>query len=140
MTRKLIHDYLDRHAIAVLASASAAGAPQAALMGIAVVDDLSLVFDTVTTTRKYANLKSNPRVALVVGCEDEITLQYEGEAEELAGDALTAAKAVYFARWPDGRARESWPNIAYFKVMPRWIRHSDFSQPPPRILELDLRP
>src|SRR5262245_34090485 len=58
MTRKLIHDYLDRHAIAVLASASAAGAPQAALMGIAVVDDLSLVFDTVTTTRKYANLKS----------------------------------------------------------------------------------
>jgi len=138
--RRLILDYLDRHPLAVLASASGAGSPQAALMGIAVAVDLSLVFDTVTTTRKYANLKSNPRVALVIGCEDEVTLQYEGEAEELAGEALAAGKAIYFARWPDGRERESWPDITYFRVTPRWIRHSDFSRPPPRITVLDCAP
>jgi hypothetical protein len=58
------------------------------------------------------------------------------EATELEGKAVAAAKEIYFRRWPDGRTRESWPNITYFKLRPRWIRHSDFSRPPPRIVEL----
>jgi len=137
--RELIHDYLERHELAVLATASPSGSPEAALMGIAAGADLALIFDTLTTTRKYARLKANPRVALVIGLESETTLQLEGEAEELAGEALAEAKEIYFRKWPDGRAREAWPNITYFKVRPRWFRHSDFSQPPPRIVELDAR-
>jgi general stress protein 26 len=135
--RELIHDYLERHDLAVLATASPSGSPEAALMGIAANEDLDLIFDTLTTTRKYARLKANPRVALVIGLESETTLQLEGEAEELDGEALAAAKEIYFRKWPDGREREAWPNITYFKVRPRWIRHSDFSRPPPRIVELD---
>jgi general stress protein 26 len=135
--RELIHDYLERHDLTVLATASPSGSPEAALMGIAANEDLDLIFDTLTTTRKYARLKANPRVALVIGLESETTLQLEGEAEELEGEALAAAKEIYFRKWPDGREREAWPNITYFKIRPRWIRHSDFSQPPPRIVELD---
>lgn len=139
--RELIHDYLERHDLAVLATASPSGSPAAALIGIALMGNengqgMAVVFDTLTTTRKYARLKANPRVALVIGLVDETTLQLDGEAEELAGEALAEAKKVYFRKWPDGREREAWPNITYFKVRPWWIRHSDFGHQPPRIIEL----
>jgi general stress protein 26 len=134
--RELIQDFLERHDLAVLATASPSGSPEAALMGIAADGDLSVIFDTLTTTRKYGRLKANPRVALVVGLGSETTLQIEGEAEELSGEGLALGKTIYFRQWPDGREREAWPTITYFRVKPRWIRHSDFSAPPPRILEL----
>ena len=141
--RELIHDYLERHDLAVLATASPSGSPAAALIGIAVAgksngQGMAVIFDTLTTTRKYARLKANPRVALVIGLGDETTLQLDGEAEELSGEALAEAKEVYFGKWPDGREREAWPNITYFKVRPCWIRHSDFGHQPPRILELGV--
>ena len=146
--RELIHDYLERHDLAVIATASPSGSPAAALIGIALAgraQDIHVIFDTLTTTRKYARLKANPRVALVIGLGEETTLQLDGEAEELAGEALAEAKAAYFRKWPDGRereawpnrrTRESWPNITYFKLRPRWIRHSDFGRQPPKIVEL----
>jgi general stress protein 26 len=133
--RRLIRDYLESHDLAVLATTTPSGAPQAALIGVAVTAGLHLIFDTVATTRKFANLRANPRVALAFGAADT-TLQYEGEAVALEGEALARAKAVYFERWPDGRERQTWPGIAYVEVSPRWIRHSDFSRPPPRITEL----
>jgi uncharacterized protein YhbP (UPF0306 family) len=139
--RELIHDYLERHELAVLATASPSGSPAAALIGIALMGrtpDIAVIFDTLTTTRKYARLKANPRVALVIGLGEETTLQLDGEAEELSGEALAEAKEIYFSKWPDGREREAWPNITYFKIRPRWIRHSDFSRPPPRIIELGI--
>src|SRR5262249_8111144 len=125
--RELIHDYLERHDLAVLATASPSGSPAAALIGIALmgqVPDIAVIFDTLTTTPKYARLKANPRVALVIGLGEETTLQLDGEAQELAGGGLAEAKAAYFRKWPDGRERERWPNITYFKIRPRWIRHS----------------
>ena len=137
--RELIHDYLERHELAVIATASPSGSPAAALIGIALAgqaQDIHVIFDTLTTTRKYARLKANPRVALVIGLGEETTLQLDGEAEELAGEALAEAKAAYFRKWPDGREREAWPNITYFKVRPSWIRHSDFGRQPPKIVEL----
>ncbi|HEX4573196.1 MAG TPA: pyridoxamine 5'-phosphate oxidase family protein, partial [Dongiaceae bacterium] len=63
--RELIHDYLERHELAVLATASPSGSPAAALIGIALMgqaQDIHVIFDTLTTTRKYARLKANPRV------------------------------------------------------------------------------
>ena len=60
--RELIHDYLERHDLAVLATASPSGSPAAALIGIAVAgksngQGMAVIFDTLTTTRKYARLK-----------------------------------------------------------------------------------
>ena len=52
---------------AVEATAGGTGASQAAIVGIAVTDRLELVFDTLASSRKAANLRSNPRIALVVG-------------------------------------------------------------------------
>jgi len=48
----------------VLTAATADGKPQAALMGFAVTRELEIVFDTVRSSRKYANLKDNPQGGL----------------------------------------------------------------------------
>ena len=108
------------------------------MIGIAVTDALDIIFDTLTTSRKYANLRTDPRVALVIGWDAEQTVQCEGVVEPLSGDELDAGKQDYFAVWPDGRERERWPDIAYIRVRPRWLRYSDFGQTPPKIDELRL--
>jgi hypothetical protein len=101
------------------------------LVGIAVTKDLKLIFDTVTTSRKYRNLLQNPSIAFVIGWEGEQTIQYEGMAKVPAADELKELLPVYLEKFPDGKDRkERWKDIAYFYVEPKWIRYSDFSEPP----------
>jgi len=127
--------FIRSHHLAVLSSVNGEGTPQSALVGIAVTPELEIVFDTVRTSRKYANLIANPAAAFVVGCTAEQTLQYEGSAYELAGEELVRYQAIYFAAWPDGLERQNWPGICYFVLKPRWIRFSDYSATPPLIEE-----
>jgi general stress protein 26 len=122
---------------AVEASVNARGAPQAAVIGVAVTDRWELLFDTVTQSRKHQNLVQNPRVAVVIGWEHECTVQYEGIAEIPTDAELPGVQAAYFDRFPDGPTRQSWPGIVYWRVKPTWIRYSDFNANPPIIQEWD---
>ena len=137
MTPSDFHAFLRQHRLAVLSTVRD-GAPQAALVGIAVTDTLEIVFDTVTGSRKYANILADPRVALVAGWDYGKTLQVEGTADVLADEDLAAFKEVYFAVWPDGRERQRWPDIAYIRVRPHWLRYADYGRSPPQIEELTL--
>ena len=112
--------------LAVVSSIGPGGEPQSALVGIALSPELEIVFDTVKSSRKYPNLKRDPRIAIVIGWEGERTMQYEGIATEPEGEELARAKQIYFAVWPEGVERQAWPGIAYFLVRPRWLRYSDF--------------
>jgi general stress protein 26 len=127
--------FLRHHRLCVEASASPDGGPAAAVVGFAVSDDLEIVFDTIGTTRKMQNLRHDPRVALVIGWDEEQTVQIEGLADEPKGAELERLKKVYFAAWPDGVERESWKDITYVRVRPTWARYSDF-RPGGRIIEL----
>lgn len=127
--------------LAVQASVAPNEAAQAALIGFGVTDSLELVFDTLDTTRKAANLRRAPRLAFVIGGwadGDERTVQYEGIADEPRGNELARVKAAYFAAWPDGPTRQSWPGIIYVRVKPIWIRYSDYTSNPPEIVEFTL--
>ena len=123
---QFVREFIAARKYGVISSVGPRGEPQSALVGIAVSNELEIVFDTVKTARKYPNLKADPRIAIVTGWEGEQTLQYEGVAIEPEGRDLVYAKQIYFARWPDGVEREKWPAIAYFLVRPAWIRYSDF--------------
>jgi general stress protein 26 len=136
MNRAQLVAFLRKHRLGVEASVAASGEPQAAVVGIAVSDDLELVFDTLGDTRKATNLRRDPRIALVIGWDQEQTVQLEGLADEPAGDALARLQAVYFAAFPDGPSRLSWPGITYFRVRPTWVRYSDFRGAEPVIVEL----
>ena len=135
MTKQEIYNFIRRHKLGVLATVSSSQVPEAAVVGIAVTNDLELVFDTLGETRKCRNLRLNPRIAFVIGWDDEITLQYEGEAKEPRGSELERYKQVYFEKWPDGVERERWPGITYFRVRPTWMRYSDFNKNPPQVIE-----
>jgi pyridoxine/pyridoxamine 5'-phosphate oxidase len=125
---------LRRFRMGVVSTVSATVQPQAAIVGVAVGDELELVFDTLSTTRKYENLVREPRVAVVMG-EGELTVQIEGRADVPSGAELARVKAIYFATWPDGRDRAAWPNISWVRIRPTWIRVSDFAATPPSIRE-----
>jgi general stress protein 26 len=138
MDQKNLYHFIRQHKLAVLATVSPEGAPQSAVVGFAVTPALELVFDTLRTTRKYRNLIRDPRASLVIGWDHEITLQYEGDAEELRGSELERCQKVYFDVWPDGPERLKWPNITYFKVTPRWVRYSDFNADSYQVIEFEL--
>jgi pyridoxamine 5'-phosphate oxidase-like protein len=138
VTRVDVLDFMRSHSLAVQASVSPLGAPQAAVVGFIVTDDFEIVFDTVDTTRKVVNLRRNARCALVIGGlvnGDERTVQYEGITDEPAGIELERLKELYFDRFPDGRDRQHWPGLTYIRVRPQWLRFSDFNQSPPTIVE-----
>lgn len=139
MSLERLVTFLREQPWAVAASVAADGGPQAAVIGVVVSDDGELFFDTRATSRKFTNLTRDPRIALVLGWDDARTVQYEGRADRPAGEPLARLKARYFDRFPDGRDREGWPDIAYFRVLPTWIRYSDFSTDPPTIVEFGVR-
>jgi general stress protein 26 len=130
-----VYGFMNKERLAVLTTVTGDGQPEAALMGFAVTPELEMVFDTVKSSRKYPNLKKNPRVAWVVGCTTEVTVQYEGIAEELEGEQMAKYKKTYFAAFLDGPARESWPGIVYFVVRPTWVRYCDYNPASRRIEE-----
>ena len=99
------------------------------------------MFDTVASTRKLANLRTNPRIALVIGGwsdGDPRTLQYDGVADFPSGAELERVRAAYFAAFPDGPTRLAWPGITYVRVTPTWLRLSDYTVTPPSFLEITL--
>lgn len=144
ITRHELVRFLRQVPLLTVASISPEGAPQAALLGVAVGDDLEIVFDTLDTTRKFRNLRRDPRIALVFGKaggytfgkHDERTLQYEGIVEIPAGEDLKRAQALYFGTFPEGRDHLAWPHITYVRARPTWIRYSDYNVNPPAIGEL----
>ena len=123
---------------AVQASVTANGVPQAAIIGVVVTDRFEVFFDTLAGSRKAVNLRHNPAAALVIGpatAGSERTVQLEGMADEPSGAELERLLELYFARFPDGRDRQRWPGISYWRVSPTWLRYSDFSIDPPETIE-----
>jgi hypothetical protein len=96
---------------------------------------LEIVFDTLDRTRKIQNLRRDPRIALVVGWEEEKTAQIEGIADEPTGAELDRLTQVYFDAYPDGVGRQAWSGITYVRVRPTWVRFCDFLTPDPIVVE-----
>jgi general stress protein 26 len=140
MRRDELLEFMRSHRYAVQASVSAEGRPQAAVVGIAVSDALEIVFDTVDSSRKAANLRANASIAFVIGGThdgDERTLQLEGPVDVPTGADRDRIRELYFSRFPDGRDRLAWPGLIHVRVKPSWMRYSDFNRNPPQIVELD---
>jgi general stress protein 26 len=130
MTQEFLYNFIKHHKLAVVSTLSKESKPEAALVGFAISENLEIVFDTVKTSRKYKNLLRNPAVAVVIGWDNETTVQYEGVAEELTGPEADHYKEIYFEVYPDGRERaKTWPHIVHFKITPKWIRYSNFNDP-----------
>ena len=101
------------------------GQPFTSLMAFAATEDLRhLVVLTEQTTRKYANLRSNPRVALLIDdrenkgsdTEDSVVVTAIGEAQELDRDAGAPLLGLFLARHPYLAAFADSPSCAIVRV------------------------
>lgn len=113
--------------LAVVATVAGQGRPEAALVGVAATARGEIIFDTSRGSRKFRNLTSRQAIALVIGWEDERTLQIEGVADLPEGEDLARCQEAYFAAFPDGRKRADDPSLAYVRVRPSWYRYSDYN-------------
>ena len=67
MTGDELLQFMRSEKYAVQTSVTPGGAPQAAVVGIAVSDQFEIVFDTLASSRKARNLRANAAIALVIG-------------------------------------------------------------------------
>lgn len=133
--KKTILDFIKKQKIAVISTVGD-NKPESAVLEFGETDKLELVFDTFITSRKYKNLQINQHVSFVIGWDEDITVQYEGIAEELIGKKGTKFKQAYWEKNPQAKRWESNKNIAYFRVTPKWIRYSDLNKDPWDIFEI----
>lgn len=126
MDRDELVRFIRERGLAVVATTGPEGSPQAALVGVAATDQAEIIFDTVDSSRKFANIERNPQVAVVIGWDDEVTVQCEGSADVLSGPELERCQRFYFQQYPEGRDRTTWPGIAYLRIRPQWVRYCDF--------------
>jgi pyridoxine/pyridoxamine 5'-phosphate oxidase len=125
--------YMRSHKLAVVSTLGAEGHPQSALVGVGIADDFGVIFDTVSTSRKHANLLRDPRAAVTFSGPAEQTLQFEGTATSVSKTDPRDARhrEDYYRAWPDGRDRAvSWPSLVYWRIAPRWLRFSDYDRGP----------
>lgn len=133
--RHMILEFLRQHTLAVIATCGRDGRPEAAAIDFSVRDDLEIVFDTFEHTRKFANLLVQSRVALVIGWDDNITVQYEGEATRVPAGDLERYQEAHVTSVPAEREFVE-KGAVVFRVEPRWIRYSDYTRNPPEVIEL----
>jgi hypothetical protein len=131
-------ELLKSRRVAVQATTGPDGRPQAAIVAYVMGEGFELLFDALGSSRKVRNLRANPAVALVIGGfapGDKRTVQYEGLADEPAGDERRRIERVHFGRTPGDAGPASWPDLVYVRVRPTWIRLGDFDATPPTIVE-----
>lgn len=127
LTRRQVYDFLNRSNLAVISTVAETNLPEAALINYGVTRDLELVFETLQTSRKCANIARNPHVALVMGFSGEcISCQYEGVVDKPDARDLRSLLPIYFKARPEGLGHRDWPGLIYLRVRPRWIRISSY--------------
>lgn len=130
MTTAFLYSFIKKYSLTVASTVGPANAPQSAVIGFIVTEDLKLFFDTRRTSRKFANLLTNPNMAFVFGWDAAQTVQYEGRARTPGLKELGDLLPAYFKAFPEGKERSTqWKDICYLVVDPVWIRFSDFVEP-----------
>lgn len=141
-TKERIFEYLNGHHTAVVATLSSqfSNQPMAATIVPKFRADFTCLFSTSVLSRKYANLTTNPKVALVAGFEhdDPYTLQYEGLArgiEKGQPEYLSLLQELEEYR-PELGKYIHLPQNAFVEIKPVWVLFSKTDVIPAETTEL----
>lgn len=135
--QQIILNFIKKQKLAVISTVGN-NKPESAVLEFGETDELELIFDTFVTSRKYKNLQINKNISFVIGWDENITVQYEGLAEKIKGEAGEKYKEAYWAKNPEAQRWASNKDITYFKVTPKWIRYSDLNKNPWDVFEITL--
>lgn len=125
--QQILLTFFEDHPTAVLATSDVQGNPAAAVVLFAEQDDLGLIFGT-HPTRKYNNIKANPKVALAMSRGMQ-AVQYHGFAEELMADDLVSARELFAKKHP-AMDQQMVEGSIYFRITPTWIRYMNMQSTP----------
>jgi general stress protein 26 len=128
-------EFLRSKLVAVLSTVAPDGQPESATIYFNVGENYSIYFMTKNFSEKYKNLESNPKVALVVGTENEpVTAQIQGIAEKITDPKEIDLRlkelmqrflrndyvAPLFQMSPPDKNK-----VVVYKITPFWIRWLD---------------
>lgn len=65
------------------------------MINFALTNNFEIIFNTFSTYRKYKNISQNNNVSLVIGWDEDSTVQYEGKAQEINGKELVEYKKIF---------------------------------------------
>ena len=119
-------DYVRANGDAVVSTLGPDGEPQAAYLSITATDAGELVFDAKADSRKVANLRRDPRVAVVVGGADGTTLQVQGIADFPAGADLARCAGAYETAFPQFADSLRSADVVVIRVVVEWSRYGDY--------------
>jgi nitroimidazol reductase NimA-like FMN-containing flavoprotein (pyridoxamine 5'-phosphate oxidase superfamily) len=122
--RKDLEELFTTQPLAVLSTQNE-GQPYASLVAFATSEDLKeLFFATTRATRKYANLSSDSRVAMLVDSRSNEVSDFRwamavtamGKAEEVEGQEKEKVLKIYLAKHPHLDCFVSSPSCALLKI------------------------
>ncbi len=127
-------EFLRSNSVAVISTVSSDGQPESATIYFVVDGKFTFYFMTKNFSRKYTNLETNPKVALVIGTENEpVTAQIQGTAQRIT-DPKEFDKTMDLLRQnflkndyvaPLFQLRPERNDIVAYKVIPLWMRWLD---------------
>ena len=143
--RRDLEELFTNQTLAVLSTQNE-GQPYASLVAFAASKDLkALFFATTRATRKYANLSSNPRVAMLVDSRSNEVSDFRwamavtatGKAEEVEGQEREKALKTYLAKHPHLDDFVSSPSCALLRMrVERYYVASRFQN----VIEVHVKP
>ena len=145
ISKKDVYLFLKQNKSALISTINLENAPEGATIYYGVDKNFNFYFITSDKTRKYANLKRNPKAALTISDDYRLTtVQLEGVVEEvhsvkinsnsikLLTEALTPTIRQTIAHiWdpiPPIMKMEN-GRIVIFKLKPYWLRWANFNEP-----------
>ena len=112
--------------------------PESALIAFAEIETFEIIFETFHISRKYENLLRDPHVSVVIGWDTthHVTLQYEGLAYPVP-DKEVEGCIRHFLRKDTPCSEEFLRDVRVrlFRIQPCWLRFSDYTGKPPKIIE-----
>jgi uncharacterized pyridoxamine 5'-phosphate oxidase family protein len=131
--------FIKKNTVAVVATTSSEGNPNAAMVNYVIDSIGNLYFITRKNSQKYKNLKKNPSVAVVIGSENTLEcIQIEGKSMDINDEKFEKEIKSEFsirAKLQDIYLSETNPfhqikgvNFALFKIIPEWVRFVDYKE------------
>ncbi|MBO3085999.1 GNAT family N-acetyltransferase [Cellulomonas fengjieae] len=140
MDRHELVEYVRARKDGIVSTIGPDGSPQAAYLGLTATDGGDLVFDSHASARKIANLRRDPRVAVVVGGADRTTLQCEGIADVPVGAEREACARAYLDAFPRFQASLADDGIVLVRVRLHWARFGDYRPGTSSSEDVELHP
>ena len=136
--KRKVLDFIKKKKLAVVSTINFKGISESALVAFSETDKLEIIFGTFKNTRKYKNLQNNKNISLVIGWDEEenITIQYEGLANEVKNKEFEECRIIQLNKNPNSKTYAFEKEQRYFKISPKWIRYSNLSKEIEEIFEI----